>query len=403
VSVFVLIPRFIFLLSVLGLLYGSSGTVIPFCVYTYDGQSNVCANSKNIMFFAWSLKLFIAILTDSYRPFGYRRIPWMLGGWLGVLILLLVLACAADTLDVSSWLAMLLLIQFFLMFSDVPGDGYSVELGHLEPEEQRGQILATGQRIRFTFCVVAGVIQALLLNGPSTNDSDCAISFSSCWSWGLTINQYYGLLFAMVFILVFPILWLKELDGSRIPQHTMKEFVQKIWITLQNLTTLYLIIFVIGQGGLTNFTSNVNIALQYYVIKLTNFQAGIDTVTTYGALAFAIYLFQTYLIRRNWRITEYVSTIATAIIGLIWIPVFYNSGGLMDGWFTIFIDFDSVSFISVYFSFLNVTFLLMNLFFSLSCSVLLATSYFLSSCICVDARLVFCNGNYSSSLFNGSN
>jgi hypothetical protein len=295
------------------------------------------------MFFAWSLKIFIAILTDSYRPFGYRRKPWMLGGWLGVLLLLLVLACAADTLDVSSWLTMILLVQFCLMFSDVPGDGYCVELGHLESEEQRGQILATAQRTRFSFCMVAGLIQALLLNGPTTNDSDCAISFSSCWSWGLTINQYYGLLFALTFILVFPVLWLKELDGSRIPQHTMKEFVQKIWNTLQNLTSFYLIIFVIGQQGLTNFTSNVNIALQYYVIKLTNFQAGIDTMTTYGALSFAIYLFQTYLIRRNWRITQYVSTIGTALVGLIWIPVFYNSGGLMNGWFTIFIDFDSVS------------------------------------------------------------
>ena len=37
------------------------------------------------------------------------------------------------------------------MFSDVPADGYSVELGQLEPPERRGQILATGQRVRFSF------------------------------------------------------------------------------------------------------------------------------------------------------------------------------------------------------------------------------------------------------------
>ena len=90
----------------------------------------------------------------------------------------------AHTMNASTWLSMLLLMQGFLMFSDVPADGYryshtqllthslthefthllprSVELGKLESDEQRGQILATGQRIRFTFSVVAGVIQTFL-------------------------------------------------------------------------------------------------------------------------------------------------------------------------------------------------------------------------------------------------
>ena len=70
--------------------------------------------------------------------------------------------------------------------------------------------------------------------------------------------------------------------------------------------------------------------MQYYVIGLTNFQAGIDTVTSYAALVLAVWLFQVrvlspallelptyiritlsvvqrYLIRRNWRATHYAS------------------------------------------------------------------------------------------------
>jgi hypothetical protein len=53
------------------------------------------------------------------------------------------------------------------MIADVPADGYCVELGQLESEAERGQILATGQRIRFSFTVLAGAIQALLVNGKS--------------------------------------------------------------------------------------------------------------------------------------------------------------------------------------------------------------------------------------------
>lgn len=329
--------------AAVGLLYGSSGTLIPFCVYEFEGASNVCANAKNIVFFAWSFKIFFAILTDSFRPFGMRRKPWMIGGWSIVLVILFALAFSAETMNVSVWLASLMLMQCFLMLSDVPADGYSVELGQLEPKEQRGQILATGQRIRFTFCIVAGFIQMFLLNGPTTNSSSCSIDFLNCWKWGLTVNQYYGLLFALVFILTVPIYWLKEIDSSHLPQHDFNYFIQSIWATFKNLTTFYLLVFVVGNQALTNFTNNANIYLQYYVIKLTNFQAGLDTVTTYLALVISIWLFQRFLINRNWRYTQYYSTMTAALLGLVWIAPFHDAGGTMDPWFTIFIDLDTVS------------------------------------------------------------
>ena len=87
----------------------------------------------------------------------------MVAGWFGVLVLLLTLAISASSLSASSWLALLMVMQCFVMLSDVPADGYSVELGQLEPPERRG---ATGQMVRFSTSVV---IQALLLNGPATN------------------------------------------------------------------------------------------------------------------------------------------------------------------------------------------------------------------------------------------
>lgn len=266
--------------AAVGLLYGSAGTVIPFCVYTFDGPSNVCSNGKNVMFFAWSLKIFIAVLTDMYRPFGFRRRPWMMFGWAGTLLCLLILATTANLLPLSLWLTLLMFSQFFLMFSDVPADGYSVELGHMEPLESRGQILATGQRIRFSFSVLAGVLQTFLLNGPATSEDDCDVTFNGCWAWGLTINGYYGLLFAIVFVLTLPVWWLKEIDCTNIPQHNFDHFKTKIWETMQNLTTYYLIVFVIGIQALTGFTSKysltVSIDCSYcnYItaISLSNFK-----------------------------------------------------------------------------------------------------------------------------------
>lgn len=257
--------------AAVGLLYGANGVYVPFCTYVYDGPSNVCANSVNIILFAWNFKIIFAIITDCYRPFGLRRRPWMLFGWTVVLILLAILTFTAHALSVETWLEMMLLVQVFLMFSDVPADGYSVELGQLEPPETRGTILATGQRIRFSCCVLSGLLQTCLLNGPTTNAPGCNISAFECWSWGLTINHYYGLLFVLISLCYIPIWFLKEPEPTG-PYHTISSFIAELWDTMQSLTTLNLTVFVVGLGCFSNFYNHVNIFLQYYVIKLTNLE-----------------------------------------------------------------------------------------------------------------------------------
>jgi hypothetical protein len=151
----------------------------------------------------------------------------------------------------------------------------------------------------------------------------------------------------MVFFLTLPVLYLKELDATHIPRHTVSHFFHEIWLTLQNLTTFYLLVFVMGTYTFTNFTNNANIYLQYYVIKLTSFEAGIDTITTYSALVLAIWIFQRYLINRNWRMSQYGSTMIASGLGLVWIAAYFNEGGTMDPWFTIFIDLDTVLLLSL--------------------------------------------------------
>ncbi|CAM9659315.1 unnamed protein product [Ectocarpus fasciculatus] len=326
--------------AAVGLVYGSTGISYNFCVYYYEGATNLCANANNIILLAWSFKIVVAIFTDSYRPFGLRRRPYMLAGWSLVFLILLILACVADTLSANTWLAYLVVSQVFLMIADVPADGYCVELGKMEPPETRGQILATGQRIRFTFSIFAGFLQTFLVNGPSTNKEDCEISWSECWSWGLSVGGYYGLLSAFVFILTVPMYFLKEPDASKIPKHTVKEFIAKLWDTLQNLTTFYVLIYIIGIHAFANFTSNAALLLQYYVIGLTNFQSGIDTMTSYVAIVAGVVTFQKFLINKNWRFTSYLSTIVTSLLSLLWLLAFHDIAGLRNGWYTIFVDMD---------------------------------------------------------------
>jgi hypothetical protein len=380
-----------------------TGTILPFCIYVKKGDDNVCSNASSLVFFAWNFKILFAILTDIYRPFGSRRKFWMILGWGLALVTLFILAVVpTDSFSVSAWLGLLMVTQGFVMLSDVPADGYSVALGKMEPKSGRGQILATGQRLRFTFSMLAGVIQTFFLNGKSTaapgskkNDID------GYWSFGLTMQGYYALLFCIVLALVWPILYLVEIKsfkkksdrcgsssdiagngigigielGDRSPETstamtkterneienenghgkdpdphtdnppTWKYFQHEVWQILQNQTTFYLLIYVIGFYSLVGINNQANVYLQYYVIELTMFQAGIDTLTSYLALVAAIWIFQTYLMNINWRYTQWGSAFVSLIFSLLWIPAYYDSSGTMNPWYTIFIDLDR-SFVS---------------------------------------------------------
>jgi hypothetical protein len=373
-----------------GLLFGSSGTVLPFCAYVKKGSDDVCSNSGSVVLLAWSFKIVVAVITDLYKPFGYRRKSWMLIGWSLVLIIRFLLAVIpTDSLSVSSWLILLMLSQLFMMFSDVPADGYSVQLGQMEPPKTRGSILATGQLVRFSLTTFAGLLQTFLLNGKSTSPEG-----SSYWSFGLSMNEYYTLIFVITLILVFPIIFFVELEpkdfrrkkgdkdlsepgqrfsmmvqeeggaaevaaaketqrlsithasaqrtslsgaGVQAPARpadhvvathkdhdhenpTFKFFLREVWEILQNQSTMYLLIYVIGYT-LAGIGSQANVYMQYYVIQLTQFQSGIDNFTTSLALVFAVWLFKKYLIDKNWRYTQWMSASVSIAFGLLWIPV----------------------------------------------------------------------------------
>jgi len=261
----------------------------------------------------------------------------MIAGWVGTLLCTLILAIIGDECSVTTWIGLSVVTQAFLMLADVPADGYSVELGQLESPEERGMILSTGQRIRFTATMFAGLIQALLVNGTATNAEGCPIDALNCWSWGLTVGQYYTLISCLLFIIVVPILFLREISSKHVPIHTLKEHGKELWHTLMNPTTLYLLFFVAGNGTLAQLTPMTYNYMQYTLIQLTNFQGGIQAIVTYLAVVVGIKVFQTFFIQSNWRNTLYLSIGLSNVLGLLWLLVYWNVGGLLNPWFTIFI------------------------------------------------------------------
>ena len=100
---------------------------------------------------------------------------------------------------------------------------------------------------------------------------------------------------------------------------------------------------VAGISVLASYSLVVNYYVQFYIIQLTSFQTGVDATGSFLALTAATVLFQTHLIDKNWRLTEYFSKITSASIRLLWILVYFNTAGLQNAWFSIFIDIDAVN------------------------------------------------------------
>lgn len=94
--------------------------------------------------------------------------PYMIAGWIGVLLLTFILAVTAPVVGSMGWILLSVGTMIFLMLAgtssiselnlnpplthtsvltDVPADGYCVELGQLESTIERGQVIVSDSRV----------------------------------------------------------------------------------------------------------------------------------------------------------------------------------------------------------------------------------------------------------------
>jgi len=265
----------------------------------------------------------------------------MIVGWVVALLFTFVLAIFGESLQQSSggvytWIFINFVIQIFLILADVSADGMSVEIGKYEQENERGVVLVNCQYIRFWFCVGASFLQAFFMNGPDTNPTGCPINASNCWSWGLNVAQFYWFSTAFIFVFLIPILCLKEFDPSLVPIHTITEHANLLWETIQNRTTLYMLIYVGFGFTFGAMSSSCWSIFVYNVIKLTNLELGLSNLIGFGASVLGIYIFRQYLIKKNWRATQYFSFLTQSIFSMLMLLPYNNVGGFSNAWFVIF-------------------------------------------------------------------
>ena len=116
--------------------------------------------------------------------------------------------------------------------------------------------------------------------------------YTYIYTYTYTVGQYYWLIFLILLLLFLPITFLTEPDATHIPQRTFSEHRSELWETLTNRTTLSLLIYVTGSSIITNLSNITTSYIQYYVIGLTNLQAGMGYI--YICVIYCIYTVYIY-------------------------------------------------------------------------------------------------------------
>jgi len=314
-----------------------AGTARPFCYYAWPEANNTtCSVAQSTVQIAWTFKLIIAFTCEGFQPFGMRRKAYIVGGWAAAIFTLLILAIFAESLSFPIYILTAALFEFFMMIADVNADGYTVQLSQAEPLATRGNILATGQLCRFVMCMVGGLLQSFLLNGPTTNPP------GKGFDWGLTVGELYWVLAAVAAVMLLPTLYyFDETAAPQLHEHTsMRQNLSSMWEVLHDVCLFSIMVWSLGSNVIAGATNRVGSSvIEGGIVELSGMMMGLDNVTTYLTLCVGIWLFKHYLIRYNWRWTQIWTTVTLASLNLAWlIPALDRSSAARSPWLCIFID-----------------------------------------------------------------
>eukprot|EP00928_Gymnodinium_smaydae_P081345 TRINITY_DN64891_c0_g1_i1.p1 TRINITY_DN64891_c0_g1~~TRINITY_DN64891_c0_g1_i1.p1 ORF type:complete len:613 (+),score=62.62 TRINITY_DN64891_c0_g1_i1:170-2008(+) len=351
--------------ALVGLNYGffTSFINIPICQYVFgpmgeEGRSSVqqCNVSASIITMPWNFKLFYGFFIDSFPILGSPRKNYIVMGW-AISMCLLLYMCFQSEAMVSSGDAgfqhytILCMVQcVFYMFADVAGDGMTVELTKLEPEEKRGYILTTGQMTRFGSTIFVNVMGLFLMNGPSwlpsSHSEGNATETGTCghddpgivFSFEASFATMHAALFCcqLPFFIGMAYMLRDPPRDRQGPHHRKRDQLRVLWTVSKTKVFLFLVIFSYGSitiGSLMNPASN-NIA---NIAQPSTLQNAVGNIFGSVLFLFGVMTFRKYFMNVNWRIT-YLWT-GILVIGQcgIQLLVVYNAWGIgQDGWFYIF-------------------------------------------------------------------
>lgn len=298
----------------IGVMYGAlPSTLLPFLKYYLNMESYQVQAAGAVVNFAWSLKTFGGMLSDSVPLGGYRRKPYMVLGWslcLGALFTLSSLALPAPYFEPGTrtstrlvhnaaapnrgWLYVLLLALATLgyFFANVAADGLVVELAQREPIRTRGETQTLVYATR-SLCMVA----ADLFVGTTLNSEP----YGGDFSWSLEFNDVVCILaLTAVVPLLGSVFLLHEDRVSAVDTLPLSVRGREMWRLAQSQAVWQVLAFELVASFCLSFSSAAGLAVETSWAKVEPFQKAIASVGTGLVYTGALYATQRYLLQRSW-------------------------------------------------------------------------------------------------------
>ena len=316
-----------------GLVYGAfPQTIYPFLSYYLNMESYQLNAARTLVSIAWSFKVFIGIITDSFPIMGYKRRPYMVIGWgfcMAILIVMFFLPVPeayyiygqavpklpldfkiVQSPEASSsgaiYIILMTLAAIGYVVADVAADGMTVEFAMREPESMRGTTQSMIYFTRTVFSTIAVLIVGFLFNGK---DYGGDFNFSIQFNWLMLI-----IAFGAFWSIPGSILFLKEKKATT---EAFTNRVIEMWKIAQRRAVWQVMAF----SFLNSLMFDISVSSSYDVQKIW---AGVQPInetisTVLGNIVFAtaIYLTKRFFLQTNWRFTILWTTLSVVAIDLV--------------------------------------------------------------------------------------
>lgn len=299
------------------------GLVYPF-FKIYLGLEGYQANATDtLLMFAWYFKFVFGIISDCVPVCGYRRKPYIIGGWCCVGVIMSIMALqpvvlphqlfksgpivnADSAADSPKYVIPLMLVTIGYLFADVSCDGLMVEFAQREFEHMRGRAQLTVYGVRFLGELSGTLLVALGLNSPL---------FNGRFRFALRVNDVFWIMACVALVAVVATIF--NLKDHKVEKgQSLKGQLQHFWVIMQQRATWQIVLYGFLQKLSFAFDVSPSSAINQHWLHADPFTKNVFRSATTGVYAAGSFVTHKYLLNVSWRATMLLAIFAGLAIGL---------------------------------------------------------------------------------------
>lgn len=299
------------------------GLVYPF-FKIYLGLEGYQANATDtLLMFAWYFKFVFGIISDCLPVFGYRRKPYIIGGWCCVCVIMSVMALRpvvephqlfkggpivnSDSANESpKYVIPLMLVTIGYLFADVSCDGLMVEFAQREFEHMRGRAQLTVYGVRFLGELSGTLLVALGLNSPL---------FNGKFKFALRVNDVFWIMASVAFVAIIATVF--NLKDHKVEKgQSLKGQLRNFWIIMQQRATWQIVLYGFLQKLSFAFDVSPASSINQHWLHADPFTKNVFRSATTGIYAAGSFVTHKYLLNVSWRATMLLTIFCGLAIGL---------------------------------------------------------------------------------------